>query len=185
MPSPIAVEVVLSDEEREQLESWARRRKSAQALAERARIVLLAAEGLKNTQIAERLSLNRSTVKKWRLRFAADRLDGLLDEPRPGRPRTVTDAQLEEVIIKTLESTPRDATHWSTRSMAAQVGLSQTAVSRIWRAFGLQPHRQETWKLSRDPQFVDKVRDVVGLYLDPPERAVVLCVDGEVPDPGA
>jgi transposase len=177
MPSPVAVEVVLSAEEREQLESWARRGKSAQALAQRSRIVLAAAEGLKNTEISQRLSLDRNTVKKWRLRFVRDRLDGLLDEPRPGRPRTVSDAQVEEVIIKTLESTPRDATHWSTRSMAAEVGLSQTAVSRIWRAFGLQPHRQETWKLSRDPQFVAKVRDVVGLYLDPPERAVVLCVD--------
>ncbi|MCA1701708.1 MAG: IS630 family transposase, partial [Actinobacteria bacterium] len=113
----------------------------------------------------------------WRNRFAADRLDGLVDEPRPGRPRTVVDAQVEEVIVKTLESTPKDATHWSTRSMAAEVGLTQSAVHRIWRAFGLQPHRQETWKLSKDPQFVAKVRDVVGLYLDPPERAVVLCVD--------
>jgi transposase len=177
MPSPIAVEVVLSEVEREQLESWARRGKSAQALAQRSRIVLAAAEGLKNTEIAERLSLDHTTVRKWRSRFARDRLDGLLDEPRPGRPRTVSDAQVEEVIIRTLESTPKDATHWSTRSMAAEVGLSQTAVSRIWRAFGLQPHRQETWKLSRDPQFIDKVRDVVGLYLDPPERAVVLCVD--------
>jgi transposase len=177
MPSPVAVEVVLSAEEREQLESWARRGKSAQALAQRARIVLAAAEGLKNTEISQRLSVDRNTVKKWRLRFASDRLDGLLDEPRRGRPRTVSDAQVEEVIVKTLESTPKDATHWSTRSMAGEVGLSQTAVSRIWRAFGLQPHRQETWKLSRDPQFVAKVRDVVGLYLDPPERAVVLCVD--------
>ena len=159
------------------MELWARRGKSAQALAQRSRIVLAAAEGLKNTEISQRLSLDRNTVKKWRLRFARDRLAGLLDEPRPGRPRTVSDAQVEEVIIKTLESTPKDATHWSTRSMAAEVGLSQTAVSRIWRAFGLAPHRQETWKLSRDPQFVAKVRDVVGLYLDPPERAVVLCVD--------
>jgi transposase len=167
----------LSAEEREQLESWARRGKSAQALAQRSRIVLAAAEGLKNTEISQRLSLDRSTVKKWRLRFAADRLDGLLDEPRPGRPRTVSDARVEEVIVRTLESTPGDSTHWSTRSMAAEVGLSQTAVSRIWRAFGLQPHRQDTWKLSKDPQFVAKVRDVVGLYLDPPERAVVLCVD--------
>ncbi len=139
--------------------------------------VLAAGEGLKNTEIAERLSLDHATVRKWRNRFASDRLDGLLDEPRPGRPRTVTDARVEEVIVKTLESTPIDATHWSTRSMAAEVGLSQSAVSRIWRAFGLQPHRQETWKLSKDPQFIDKVRDLVGLYLDPPERAVVLCVD--------
>ncbi len=177
MPSPSAVEVVLSDEEREQLEAWARRRKSAQALAQRSRIVLAAATGVKNTEIAERLTVTRGMAAKWRTRFAEHRLDGLVDEPRPGRPRTVADAQVEEVIVKTLESTPKDATHWSTRSMAAEVGLSQTAVSRIWRAFGLQPHRQETWKLSRDPQFVAKVRDVVGLYLDPPERAVVLCVD--------
>ena len=177
MPSPIAVEVVLSEAEREQLEAWARRRTSAQALAERSRIVLAAAEGLKNTEIAERLGVHRGTAAQWRSRFVEDRLDGLLDEPRPGRPRTVTDVQVEEVIVKTLESVPSNATHWSTRSMAAEVGLSQSAVSRIWRAFGLQPHRQETWKLSRDPQFVAKVRDVVGLYLDPPERAVVLCVD--------
>ena len=167
----------MSEGEREQLESWARRGKSAQALAQRSRIVLAAAEGLKNTEISERLSLDHTTVRKWRSRFAEQRLDGLLDEPRPGRPRTISDAQVEEVIVKTLESTPKDATHWSTRSMAAEVGLSQSAVSRIWRAFGLQPHRTETWKLSKDPQFVDKVRDVVGLYLNPPERAVVLCVD--------
>ncbi len=146
-------------------------------MAQRSRIVLAAAEGLKNTEISRRLSLDQTTVRKWRSRFAKDRLDGLLDEPRPGRPRTISDARVEEVILKTLESTPKDATHWSTRSMAAEVGLSQTAVSRIWRAFGLQPHRSETWKLSKDPQFVAKVRDVVGLYLDPPERAVVLCVD--------
>jgi transposase len=177
MPSPIAVEVVLSEGEREQLESWARRGKSAQALAQRSRVVLAAAEGLKNTEISQRLSLDHATVRKWRSRFAKNGLDGLLDEPRPGRPRTISDARVEEVIVKTLEATPKDATHWSTRSMAAEVGLSQTAVSRIWRAFGLQPHRSETWKLSKDPQFVAKVRDVVGLYLDPPERAVVLCVD--------
>jgi transposase len=177
MPGPIAVEVVLSEEERAQLEAWERRRTSAQALAERARIVLVAAEGLNNSEVAQRLGIHRETVRKWRSRFVRQRLDGLLDEPRPGRPRTVTDAQVEEVIVRTLESTPPDATHWSTRSMAAEVGVSQSAVSRIWRAFGLQPHRQETWKLSRGPQFVDKVRDVVGLYLDPPERAGVLCVD--------
>ena len=177
MPSPIAVEVVLSEEEREQLESWARRRSSARALAQRSRIVLAAAEGLKNTEVAERLWIDRATAAKWRSRFAAQRLQGLLDEPRPGRPRTITDAQVEELVIRTPESTPKDATHWSTRSLAAQVGLTQSAVSRIWRAFGLQPHRQQTWQLSRDGQFVAKVRDVVGLYLDPPERAVVLCVD--------
>ncbi|MCA1679282.1 MAG: IS630 family transposase [Actinobacteria bacterium] len=177
MPNPIAVEIVLSEAEREQLESWTRRRTSAQALAQRSRIVLLAAEGLKNSEIARRLGVGRSMVTKWRSRFAAERLDGLVDEPRPGQPRTVTDAQVEEVITKTLESSPRDATHWSTRSMAREVGLTQSAVHRIWRAFGLQPHRQDVWKLSKDPQFVAKVRDVVGLYLDPPQRAVVLCVD--------
>ncbi len=177
MPSPRAVELLLSDEEREQLQGWARRPKSAQALAQRSRIVLAAAEGLKNTEIAERLGIHRGMAAKWRSRFARDRLDGLLDEPRPGRPRTISDEQVEQVIVRTLETAPKDATHWSTRSLAAELGLSQSAVARIWRAFGLQPHRQQTWKLSRDPQFVAKVRDVVGLYLDPPERAVVLCVD--------
>jgi transposase len=177
MPSSVAVAIGLSDEERGRLEGWARRRTSAQALALRSRIVLLAAQGLSNTEIARRLGISRPPVTKWRSRFAEHRLDGLVDEPRPGRPRTVTDEQVEEVIVKTLETTPRDATHWSTRSMAKEVGLTQSAVLRIWRAFGLQPHRQDTWKLSKDPQFIDKVRDVVGLYLNPPERAVVLCVD--------
>ena len=177
MPSPVAASVVLDDAEREQLERWARRPKSAQALALRARIVLAAGDGLKNTEIAERLGIAHASVRKWRNRFAVLGLDGLTDEPRPGRPRTVTDAQVEEVIVKTVESTPKDATHWSTRSMAKEVGLTQSAVSRIWRAFGLQPHRQATWKLSKDPLFIEKVRDVVGLYLNPPERAVVLCVD--------
>jgi transposase len=177
MPTPVAVAIELSGQERAQLEGWARRRSSAQALAQRSRIVLLAAEGLKNTEIARRLGIHRNVAGKWRGRFAADRLDGLIDEPRPGRPRTVTDEQVEEVIVRTLETTPRDATHWSTRSLARELGLTQSAVHRIWRAFGLQPHRQQTWKLSRDPQFVAKVRDVVGLYLNPPERAVVLCVD--------
>jgi transposase len=146
-------------------------------LASRARIVLACAEGGSDVQVGARLGVHRNTVGKWRQRYLADGLDGLLDEPRPGRPRTISDAQVEDVIVRTLETTPKDATHWSTRSMAAQVGLSQTAVSRIWRTFGLQPHRSETWKLSRDPLFIDKVRDVVGLYLAPPERAVVLCVD--------
>jgi transposase len=177
MPSSLAVAIELSDEERGQLEAWTRRRTSAQALALRSRIVLLAAEGLSNTEIARRLGISRPPVTKWRSRFAEHRLDGLVDEPRPGRPRTVTDEQVEEVIVKTLETTPKDATHWSTRSMASEVGLTQSAVLRIWQAFGLQPHRQDTWKLSKDPQFIDKVRDVVGLYLNPPERAVVLCVD--------
>lgn len=170
-------ELVLSDAERSQLQAWARRPSSAQALALRSRIVLAAAEGGGNTQVAARLGVSRMTVGKWRARFLADRLDGLLDEPRPGRPRTVGDEQVEAVITRTLETTPRNATHWSTRSLAAELGLSQSAVSRIWRAFGLQPHRQDSWKLSKDPLFIDKVRDVVGLYLDPPEAAVVLCVD--------
>ena len=177
MPSPIVVAIELSDEERAQLEAWTRRRTSAQALAQRSRIVLAAAEGLNNTEIAGRLGVHRNMVAKWRRRFAEHRLDGLSDEPRPGQPRKISDAQVEEVIVKTLETTPTDATHWSTRSMAREVGLTQSAVLRIWQAFGLQPHRQQTWKLSRDPQFIDKVRDVVGLYLNPPERAVVLCVD--------
>jgi transposase len=177
MPSPYAVQIELTSGEREQLESWSRRHTSAQALALRARIVLTAAEGLSSSEVARRLGIQVGTARKWRNRFAEQRLDGLVDEPRPGQPRKITDAQVEEVIVKTLESTPKDATHWSTRSMAREVGLTQSAVHRIWKAFGLQPHRQETWKLSKDPQFIEKVRDVVGLYLDPPERAVVLCVD--------
>jgi transposase len=177
MPSNFAAPIELTVDERAQLEAWARRRTSAQALALRSRIVLLAADGLKNTEIAEQLGTGRPMITKWRNRFAEHRLDGLGDEPRPGRPRTISDEQVDAVITKTLESVPREATHWSTRSMAREVGLSQTAVSRIWRAFGLQPHRQDTFKLSRDPLFVEKVHDVVGLYLNPPERAVVHCVD--------
>jgi transposase len=177
MPISTPVQIELSEQERAQLQSWARRRSSAQALAQRSRVVLLASQGLNNTEIAARLGVHRPMVRKWRSRFAEFRLDGLIDEPRPGKPRTISDEQVEQVIVKTLESTPKNATHWSTRSMAAEVGLTQSAVHRIWRAFGLQPHRQETWKLSKDPQFVAKVRDVVGLYLNPPERAVVLCVD--------
>ena len=177
MPSPAAVQIELSGEEREVLEAWARRRKTANALAMRSRIVLAAASGESNSGISERLGVHRNTVSTWRRRFAEFRLDGLLDEPRPGQPRKITDAKVEEVIARTLESAPKDATHWSTRSLAKEVGLNQTAVARIWRAFGLQPHRQESWKLSKDPLFVEKVRDVVGLYLAPPERAVVLCVD--------
>ena len=177
MPNPQAVALVLTDEERAQLEAWSRRRKSAQALAQRSRIVLAAAEGLPNTEIARQLGIQRSVATRWRNRFAVHRLDGLSDEPRSGQPRKISDAKVEEVIVKTLETAPKDATHWSTRSMAAEVGLNQTAVHRIWKAFGLQPHRQDAWKLSKDPQFIEKVRDVVGLYLNPPERAVVLCVD--------
>jgi transposase len=167
----------LSETERQTLERWARRPKSAQALALRCRIVLLAAEGKANNEIALELSCNRNTVGKWRRRFADARLDGLQDEPRPGKPRTITDADVERVLVKTLEEAPRDATHWSTRSMAQASGLSQTAVSRIWRAFGLKPQLTEHFKLSTDPQFIDKVRDIVGLYLNPPDAAVVLCVD--------
>lgn len=169
--------LTLSDDEREQLESWTRRRTTAQALAQRARIVLACASGKRNRTVAAELRLDEDTVGKWRQRFVAKRLDGLLDEPRPGAPRTITDAQVERVVTLTLESTPREATHWSTRAMAARCGLSQSAVVRIWRAFGLQPHRTETFKLSKDPLFIDKVRDIVGLYLDPPDRALVLCVD--------
>jgi transposase len=177
MPGPAAPAVELTDDERSWLIAWSRRSKSANALAVRSRIVLAAADGLGNTAVAAKVGVEVGTARKWRARFVAERLDGLVDEPRPGRPRTVSDEQVEAVITRTLETTPKDATHWSTRSLAAELGLSQSAVSRVWRAFGLQPHRQESWKLSHDPLFIDKVRDVVGLYLDPPEAAVVLCVD--------
>src|SRR5487761_2016445 len=170
-------EVVLSGEERETLERWARRPTSAQALALRCRIVLAAAEGRASKEIAAELGCNHNTVSKWRGRFARRGFDGLHDEPRPGKPRTVSDEDVERVIVKTLEELPANATHWSTRSMAAATGMSQSAISRIWRAFGLQPHRAESFKLSTDPLFLDKLYDIVGLYLDPPERAVVLCVD--------
>jgi len=146
-------------------------------LALRCRIVLACADGLNNQQVAAKLSVNQATVSKWRARFVEDRLDGLHDEPRPGAPRTITDDDVEAVIVKTLEETPRDATHWSTRSMADATGMTQSAISRIWRAFGLKPHLVETFKLSPDPQFIEKVRDIVGLYLNPPDGALVLCVD--------
>jgi transposase len=175
---PAAVSIELTDDEREALARWSRRRRSAAGLAQRSRIVLACAEGLTNVAVAERVGVSVPTVRRWRGRFAERRLDGLLDEPRPGRPREISDEQVEAVIVKTLETRPPDGgTHWSTRNMAAAVGLSQTAISRIWRAFGLQPHRVEHFKLSKDPQFVEKIRDVVGLYLDPPEHAIVLCVD--------
>jgi len=170
-------EVVLSDEDREVLERWARRPKSSQALAFRCRVVLAAADGQSSKEIAERLGCNASTVGRWRGRFAQRGLDGLHDEPRPGKPRLIGDDDVERVIVKTLEQQPLNATHWSTRSMAQATGMSQTAVSRIWRAFGLKPHQVQTFKLSPDPQFIDKVRDIVGLYLNPPDAAVVLCVD--------
>src|SRR6266704_2139865 len=174
---PQRVGVVLSDEERAVLERWARRPKSAQALALRCRIVLAAAVGESSNEIAARLGCIRSTVGRWRGRFAARGIDGLHDEPRPGKPRSIGDDDVERVIVKTLEEQPANATHWSTRSMAAATGMSQSAISRIWRAFALKPDQVETFKLSPDPQFIDKVRDIVGLYLNPPEAAVVLCVD--------
>jgi transposase len=175
---PRAVSIELTGEERDQLQRWARRRKSAQGLATRCRIVLACAQGETNVTVAERLGVSVPTVRRWRGRFADRGLDGLLDEPRPGQPRKISDERVEEVIVKTLETVPPDGgTHWSTRQMATASGLNQTAISRIWRAFGLQPHRVEHWKLSKDPLFVEKVRDIVGLYLDPPERAMVLSVD--------
>ena len=177
MPNPQAAAIVLTDAERAELEGWARRRSSAAGLALRSRIVLGAANGESNSDMANRMGISRTTVTRWRNRFVEQRCDGLLDEPRPGRPRVVGDAQIEALITVTLESTPADATHWSTRSMATHLGLSQSMVSRVWRAFGLAPHKQDSWKLSKDPLFVAKVRDIVGLYLDPPERALVLCVD--------
>lgn len=170
-------ELVLTDNERETLQQWARRPKTGQALALRSRIVLACGRGLTNKDVAGELQITLPTVGKWRKRFLEHRLDGLVDEPRPGAPRKITDADVERVITKTLESKPPNATHWSTRGMAKATGLSQTAISRIWRAFSLQPHRTESFKLSTDPLFIDKVRDVVGLYLSPPENAIVLCVD--------
>ena len=176
MPRP-APSVTLNSEQRKQLLSLASRRTTGQGLALRARIVLACAEGRQNKQVARDLSVDQTTVGKWRRRFIETGCDGLYDEPRPGAPRKITDDRVEAVIISTLESTPRNATHWSSRMMAKQSGISTSSVQRIWRAFGLQPHRSETFKLSTDPLFVDKVRDVVGLYLNPPDRAVVLCVD--------
>lgn len=169
--------LVLSEDERAELRSLAGRRKTAQALAMRARIVLACASGEQNKEVAARLRVDPNTVSKWRSRFVERRLDGLRDEPRPGTPRSVEDARIEAVIVQTLESLPPAATHWSSRSMARACGLSVSTVQRIWRAFGLQPHRLESFKLSTDPDFVAKVRDIVGLYVSPPEHAVVLCVD--------
>jgi transposase len=167
----------LTSAEKEKLTMLARRPKSAQASAMRARIVLACAEGLNNEGVAKKLHITRATVCKWRERFRLNRLEGLLDEPRFGAPRSIADAQVEDVITRTLEAMPDHRTHWSTRLMAQKTGLSQTAIVRIWRAFGLQPHRVENFKFSKDPQFVEKVRDVVGLYMNPPDRAIVLCVD--------
>jgi transposase len=170
-------ELVLTDDERGHLDSLAHRARTAPQPARRARIVLACAAGQDNKTVARRLRLSQTTVCKWRARFLARRLDGLYDEPRPGAPRQITDAQIEQVIIRTLESTPRASTHWSTRDMAKLAGLSHVTISRIWQAFGLQPHRTETFKLSPDPLLIDKVRDIVGLYLHPPDHALVLCVD--------
>jgi transposase len=170
-------QLVLTEAEREELVALTLRRKTAQALAQRARIVLACADGQANKVVAARQRVTQQTVGKWRARYVEQRLDGLLDAPRSGAPRTIDDVRVDAVIAKTLESVPAGATHWSTRTMAREMGLTQTAVSRIWRAFGLQPHRQDTFKLSSDPMFVDKVRDIVGLYLAPPLKAMVLCVD--------
>jgi transposase len=178
VPSPKLVPLVLTDDERLTLEAWSRRRKTAQALADRSRIILACAEGGTIGAVAAELGVSRDMVSKWRGRFLAERLKGLTDEPRPGRPRLISDEQVEQVITATLEQAPAAGdSHWSTRSMARSQGMSQSAVSRIWRAFGLKPHIVQTWKLSTDPQFIDKVRDVVGLYMSPPENALVLCVD--------
>ena len=173
----VAVAIDLSAVERGELEDLARRRRTAQGLARRARIVLLAAEGLENKMIAAELGATEDTVGKWRWRFAERRLEGLYDEPRPGAPRQIGDDAIAETVRRTLEETPADATHWSLRSMARSTGYAPSTIHRIWRAFGLQPHRSKSFKLSSDPFFVEKVRDIVGLYLNPPERALVLCVD--------
>jgi transposase len=170
-------ELKLTAEENSRLVEWTRRHKTSQALAVRARIVLACAQGTANKDVASRLRISKQMVGKWRQRFVDKRLDGLLDEPRPGAPRQIGDEVVEAVIARTLQEKPGDATHWSTRTLAGRMQLSQSTVSRIWRAFGLQPHRQETFKLSTDALFVDKVRDIVGLYLAPPTKAVVLCVD--------
>jgi transposase len=167
----------LTPQEKEKLAMLARRPKSAQAIAMRARIVLACGEGLSNSAAASKVHVTGATVCKWRERFRVNRLEGLLDEPRPGAPRSISDARVETVVTKTLESMPANGTHWSTRLMAQRAGLSQSAIVRIWHAFGLQPHRVENFKFSKGPQFVEKVRDIVGLYMNPPQRAVVLCVD--------
>ncbi len=174
---PHKAAISLSSEDREVLQRWTKRPKSSNGLAQRARIVLRCADGTSSTAVAAELRITNTTVGKWRSRYVERGLAGLLDEPRSGAPRTVADEKVEEVVTATLEELPRDATHWSTRGMAERSGLSHTTVRRIWHAFGLQPHRVENFKLSNDPQFIEKVRDIVGLYLNPPEAALVLCVD--------
>ena len=170
-------ELKLTMEEHNQLVEWTRRHKTSQALVLRSRIVLACAQGADNSEVARRCRVTRQTVGKWRRRFLEQRIDGLLDEPRPGAPRKLDDARIEQLIATTLNERPRQASHWSTRLLATKLGVSQSTVSRAWRAFGLQPHREETFKLSTDPLFIDKVRDIVGLYLNPPTKAMVLCVD--------
>jgi len=171
------IPIVLTEEERQKLQNWSRRYTSAHGLAQRAEILLLCAEGLTNKVVAQRMRVWPQTVTKWRKRFTAKRLEGLADEPRPGAPRKILDADVERLVTATLESKPKDATQWSTRTLARKLGYSQSTVSRVWRAFGLQPQRTDTFKLSSDPFFVEKVRDVVGLYLNPPDKAIVLCID--------
>jgi transposase len=173
----IARPIILTEEEHSSLELLTRRVRSARPLALRARIVLECAKGRSNLEVSHKLHVHEQTVGHWRKRFLKKRVDGLLDEPRPGAPRKMSDEQVEKVVVAALESTPEGATHWSTRLMARRLGLNQTAVSRIWRAFGLQPHRQETFVLSKDPLLVEKVRDIVGIYMNPPLNALVLCVD--------
>src|SRR5712692_2629737 len=162
--------LVLSEDERRRLENWVKRRSTAQGLALRARIVLACAQGGSNLAVAARLGVNRKTVSRWRARFLRGRLDGLTDDPRPGVPRTITDARVEEVVVRTLEEVPEGATHWSKRELARKAGISATSVQQIWRAFGLQPWRTETFKVSPDPLLVPKIRDVAGLYLNPPRN---------------
>ena len=171
------VALILTDDERVRLTSLAHRSRTAPHLARRARIILACGEGQTNKAVAKRLRMSQVTVCKWRARFITDRLDGLYDEPRPGTPRKVTDEQIEQVIVRTLEEMPRGATHWSSRDMAKASGLGRTTIQRIWRAFGLQPHRSETFKQSNDPLLIEKVRDIVGVYLNPPDRAALFCVD--------
>src|SRR5438105_1142395 len=169
--------LTLTEDEQERLQSLAHRARSQPALARRARVVLACAEGLANNAVAKRLRCSLGMVGKWRSRFLKTRLEGLYDEPRPGAPRKITDAQVEQIVVRTLESTPRAQTHWSTRGLAQATGLSRMTISRIWRAFGLQPHRTDTFKLSPDPLLIEKVRDIVGLYMNPPDHALVFCVD--------
>src|SRR2546429_2685027 len=169
--------LILTSEERDRLQSLSHRARSQPLLARRARVVLACAEGLANNAVAKRLRCSLGRVGKWRSRFLKTRLEGLYDEPRPGAPRKITDAQVEQIVVRTLESTPRAQTHWSTRGLAQATGLSRMTISRIWRAFGLQPHRTDTFKLSPDPLLIEKVRDIVGLYMNPPDHALVFCVD--------